>query len=145
MLAGAVSDDPDRPLTRYLVDDPRKPAPVWVEEADVRRRPIEVPPRSAVLGYVSVAQGPSDHEHRAFAEIEELCDERGWDLLEIVRDKEATRMLDRPGLEYALTQIADGAARALIVSDMQRLARSVSDLGALLEWFRRRRGHADRA
>jgi DNA invertase Pin-like site-specific DNA recombinase len=89
-----------------------------------------------VLGYVSVPQGPSDHEHRAFAEIEQVCADRGWDLLEIVRDKEATRMLDRPGLEYALTQIAAGAARALIVSDMQRLARSVSDVGALLEWFR---------
>ena len=136
VLAGAVSDDPDEPLTRYLVDDPRKPAPVWVAEEDVRRRPVEAPPRSPVLGYVSVPQGPSDHEHRAFAEIEDVCYERGWDLLEIVRDKEATRMLDRPGLEYALTQIAAGAARVLIVSDMRRLARSVSDIGALLEWFR---------
>jgi DNA invertase Pin-like site-specific DNA recombinase len=52
-----------------------------------------------------------------------------------VRDDESTRMLDRPGLEYALKQVAAGAARALIISDLQRLTRSMSDVGALLEWF----------
>ena len=45
-------------------------------------------------------------------------------------------MLDRPGLNYALREIADGRAHGLVVSDMQRLARSIVDVGALLEWFR---------
>jgi DNA invertase Pin-like site-specific DNA recombinase len=46
------------------------------------------------------------------------------------------RMLDRPGLSYALRQIAAGEAHALVVSDVRRLTRSLVDLGALLEWFR---------
>ena len=136
VLAAAVSDDPEDPRTRYLVDDPRKRAPVWVCEREVRRRRTDVPAGAPVIGYVSVPQGPSDREQGAFAEIEGFCEDRGWELSEIVRDKELTRMLERPGLQYALKQIAAGEARALVVSDLRRLTRSVSDLGALLEWFR---------
>ena len=45
-------------------------------------------------------------------------------------------MLERPGLSYALRQIAAGQASALVISDVRRLTRSMLDLGALLEWFR---------
>ena len=39
-------------------------------------------------------------------------------------------------LGYALEQIADGKADGLVVSDLQRLSRSIVDLGALMAWFR---------
>ena len=39
-------------------------------------------------------------------------------------------------MNYALERIADGRARGLVVSDLQRLSRSPGDLGALMAWFR---------
>ena len=45
-------------------------------------------------------------------------------------------MLVRPMLRYALERIAEGAARGLVVSDLEHLASSVADLGALMAWFR---------
>ena len=134
-LASAVPSD-ERSETRFLIDDPRKPAPVWVSGADVARSAGDLPSDTPVIGYVTLPGGPSDHEARAFGEIEAFCTSRGWQLLEIVRDQEGTRMLERPGLEYALREIAAGNAHGLVVSDMQRLARSIVDVGALLEWFR---------
>jgi DNA invertase Pin-like site-specific DNA recombinase len=121
---------------RFLVDDPRKPAPVWVSAGEVSRSASDLPARAPVIGYVTVPPGRSDHEEQAFEDIEAACGQRGWALLEIVRDQEQTRMLERPGLSYALRQIAGGQASALVVSDLQRLTRSLVDLGALLEWFR---------
>jgi DNA invertase Pin-like site-specific DNA recombinase len=59
-----------------------------------------------------------------------------WDLLELVSDRENGRTLDRPGLSYALDQIADGWASGLVVSELQRLSGSPAELGALMAWFR---------
>ncbi len=89
-----------------------------------------------MIGYVTVAAGQAEHDEGAFAAVEQACQERDWELLEIVRDQEGTRMLERPGLSYALRRIAGGQALALVVSDMRRLSRSLVDLGTLLEWFR---------
>jgi DNA invertase Pin-like site-specific DNA recombinase len=54
----------------------------------------------------------------------------------VVTDRESGRALERPGLNYALQEIAAGKASGLIVSDLRRLSRSMVDLGALMEWFR---------
>jgi site-specific DNA recombinase len=43
------------------------------------------------------------------------------------------KSLDRPGLRQALVMLASGAAKALIVMKLDRLTRSVRDLGLLLE------------
>ena len=51
-------------------------------------------------------------------------------------DRECGRGLERPGLAYAMEQIAEGKARGLVVSDLRRLSRSIVDLGGLMEWFR---------
>ena len=45
-------------------------------------------------------------------------------------------MVGRPGLTRALERIAAGHARGLVVADARRLVRSLTDLGALLAWFR---------
>jgi DNA invertase Pin-like site-specific DNA recombinase len=136
-LATAVppgaTDDPRR--ARYLVDDPRKPAPIWVEGADVRRSPSQLAAGEPVIGYVTIDSDPA-REQEAFMEIEALCEQAGWKLEEIVRDSDTGRMVGRPGLTGALERIAAGDARGLVVSDARSLVRSLADLGALLEWFR---------
>jgi DNA invertase Pin-like site-specific DNA recombinase len=69
-------------------------------------------------------------------QIEAACESSQWELAEVVTDRESGRGLERPGLAYALHQIAEGKARGLVVSDLRRLSRSIVDLGALMEWFR---------
>jgi DNA invertase Pin-like site-specific DNA recombinase len=97
---------------------------------------VEQAARTPAIGYVTVAAGAGEGDERASAGIEAACEGRDWDLLEIVRDHEGTRMLERPGLSYALRRIADGHADALVIGEVRRLSRSLVDLGTLLEWFR---------
>lgn len=56
------------------------------------------------------------------------------DLVEIVEDAGASAStLDRPGLQRALDLVRRGAADALVVVKLDRLTRSVRDLGAVIE------------
>jgi DNA invertase Pin-like site-specific DNA recombinase len=105
--------------------------------AAVPRAPAHLPPGQAVIGYVTVSADSGSSEARgSTAAIEATCERSGWKLLEIVRDRENGRTLDRPGLGYALERIVDGQAHGLVVSDLQRLSHSILDLGALMAWFR---------
>jgi DNA invertase Pin-like site-specific DNA recombinase len=136
-VATPPGEAPANGQTWYLVDDLRKPAPVWVRDEDVRRTPSRLQPGETVLGYVTVAADSRRNEaDAAVHEIEDACEVAGWELAEVVTDRESGRGLERPGLAYALKQIADGEARGLVVSDLRRLSRSIIDLGALMEWFR---------
>jgi DNA invertase Pin-like site-specific DNA recombinase len=95
-----------------------------------------------VLGYAclrSEGDGAAKLEMQSqLIAIENYCLRRGWTLLKVVRDVETPsgKSLARPGLGYALDQIADGQASCLMVSKLERLTRSVVELGALFEWFR---------
>jgi DNA invertase Pin-like site-specific DNA recombinase/peptidoglycan hydrolase-like protein with peptidoglycan-binding domain len=120
---------------RYLVDDARKPAPVWVRRSEIRRSPSGLAAGEPVLGYVTVDKH-TGRDHQQFTDIEEACAQAGWQLEEIIRDEDRDRMVDRPGLTSALEQIAAGHARGLVIRDVRRVTRSVADLGSLLEWFR---------
>jgi DNA invertase Pin-like site-specific DNA recombinase len=136
-VAGQSGDDPSQGQTWYLVDDVRKPAPVWVREEDVQRSPSGLASGEPVIGYVTVSsEGQRSEADGSVREIEEACERAAWELAEVVTDRESGRGLERPGLAYALKQIADGKARGLVVSDLRRLSRSIVDLGALMEWFR---------
>jgi DNA invertase Pin-like site-specific DNA recombinase len=119
----------------YLVDDPRKPAPVWIDSRHVRRSPAQLDRGGHVLGYVTAGPDPVAEQH-AFLEIEDACDQAGWRLDDIIRDRDTGRMVGRPGLTRALERIAKGDAQGLVVSDVRALARSLPELGGLLEWFR---------
>jgi site-specific DNA recombinase len=56
------------------------------------------------------------------------------DLVAVVEDAGVSaRTMDRPGLQRALAMLARGEAQALIVLKLDRLTRSVRDLGELLE------------
>jgi DNA invertase Pin-like site-specific DNA recombinase len=136
-VAGEPGADPGQGQTWYLVDDVRKPAPVWVREDDVQRSPSGLASGEPVIGYVTVSsEGQRSDADESVREIEAACERAAWELAEVVTDRESGRGLERPGLAYALQQIAEGKARGLVVSDLRRLSRSIVDLGALMEWFR---------
>jgi DNA invertase Pin-like site-specific DNA recombinase len=120
---------------RYLVDDPRKPTPVWVSRSDIRRSPSQLRPGETVLGYVT-ADDNGAREHEQFITIEEACARAGLELKEIIRDEDRPRMSNRPGLTRALEEIAAGRARGLVIAEVRRAARSVAALGSLVGWFR---------
>ena len=68
--------------------------------------------------------------------IARTCELRGLELIEIVEDVDvsATRSrLDRPGLRRVRALIADGSADAVMVWRLDRLVRSVVDVGVLLD------------
>jgi DNA invertase Pin-like site-specific DNA recombinase len=93
--------------------------------------------RDAVIGYVTLpTMVGSSRDGASSAAIEAACEHAGWKLLEIVRDRDRGRPLERPGLRYALQRIADGEARGLVVDDLQRLGHSIVNVGALMAWFR---------
>jgi DNA invertase Pin-like site-specific DNA recombinase len=99
--------------------------------------PPPVAHRDEVIGYLTTSTDAwSETDEGSAAAIEATCEDSAWGLLEIVCDRENGRTLDRPGLNYALERIADGRARGLVVSELQRLTRSPADLGALMAWFR---------
>jgi DNA invertase Pin-like site-specific DNA recombinase len=90
-----------------------------------------------VIGYVTVPpEAGHKHDDKSSQAIEAMCKRCGWELLEIVRDREVGPTLERPGLGYALERIAHRQADALVVSELKRLSRSVVDLGVLMGWFR---------
>jgi DNA invertase Pin-like site-specific DNA recombinase len=92
---------------------------------------------SALIGYVTVpADALAGEDREPMLAIEATCEHFGWRLVEIVSDREDGASLERRGLRYALERIKDGHARGLVVSDLQRISRSIIDLGALMAWFR---------
>jgi DNA invertase Pin-like site-specific DNA recombinase len=141
-----------RPEARYLVSDPHKTGPFWVTPGEIDKL---VAPASAGMRHTTNGDGASQEVVRAVgyatvpkteqpngplvrdqaAAIDALCEERGWQLIELVRDVEEPRVkgLDRPGLSYALERVTRGEASCLVVSQLRRLSPSASDLGRILE------------
>jgi len=90
-----------------------------------------------VIGYLTVPADLGSHETSASSDaIRAACVRAGWKLTEVVRDRESGRILERPGLRYALERIASDKANALVISELQHVSRSIVDLGALMAWFR---------
>jgi DNA invertase Pin-like site-specific DNA recombinase len=112
--------------------EPPAPAPAAVEAV-------------AAVGYASVPGGAEaegdgaagiDAQRRA---IEASCAAHGLRLVELVGDREPKdgKALDRAGLSHALQRIAAGDARCLVVGSLDRLSRSVADLGTIVHWLER--------
>jgi DNA invertase Pin-like site-specific DNA recombinase len=67
---------------------------------------------------------------KVYAELYDL------ELLEVIVDAgESAKSLDRPGLQRALGMLKRGEAEAMLVVKLDRLARSVRDLGHLVEKY----------
>ena len=71
-----------------------------------------------------------EEKARAYASLYDL------DLIEVIIDAgESAKTLDRPGLQRALSMLKTGKADALLVVKLDRLTRSVVDLGKLIETY----------
>jgi peptidoglycan hydrolase-like protein with peptidoglycan-binding domain/DNA invertase Pin-like site-specific DNA recombinase len=137
------------PEARYLVSDPAKQDPFWVSQDEVtnivppaRSRPFQTTvgdtQQVRALGYVSV---PANEELQSavfdaqLSAIDLYCEERGWDMVEVVRDVEspAAPDVERQGLLYALEKIGRGEASCIVVSELGRLSSSAAALGGILD------------
>ena len=68
------------------------------------------------------------------AKVEQYAALYDLDLVAVIVDGgHSAKTLNRPGLQGALAMLASGAADALLVAKLDRLTRSVRDLGALIE------------
>ena len=92
-----------------------------------------------IIGYARLSRA-SREESTSIARQRELvrttCAARGFTLVEIIEDVDvsATKSrLDRPGLNRVRAMIAAGEAEAVMVWRLDRLVRSVSDVGVLLD------------
>jgi DNA invertase Pin-like site-specific DNA recombinase len=90
-----------------------------------------------VLGYVRVSteeQGRNgasiDAQRRA---IRSEAERRGWQVVEVIEDLGySAKDLRRPGIQLALERLEKGDARALVVSKLDRLSRSLLDFTGLM-------------
>jgi DNA invertase Pin-like site-specific DNA recombinase len=129
--------DPSLDSWTRLPDRDERVEPMPAGEADGEPPPSQLPGGRPVIGYITVSADPDSGEtERWSAAIAATCKRSDWNLVEIVADREGGRTLERPGLGYALDRIAGGHACGLVVSDLQRLSRSIVDLGTLMAWFR---------
>jgi hypothetical protein len=93
--------------------------------------------REPMIGYLATpAVAWSDEHERSAAAIEAVCERSAWELLDIVWERENGMPQERPELSYACERIARGQARGLVVSDLQRLSRSETEMGAFMAFFR---------
>ena len=123
-----------------------EPGPEPVADAPAPRRPMPhptapAPPATVAIGYAS-APGDSDRAEQLDAQREQIraaCATRGIELVDVVCDREPAhgKALDRAGLTQALARIAGGDATCLVVCGLDRLSRSVAELGPLVRWSQR--------
>jgi DNA invertase Pin-like site-specific DNA recombinase len=130
------------------------PAAEQEEEEETEQRPVEqrpeprpaktpkaAPASGAVraVGYASVnGGGKSTVELDAQKRAIDRCAERlNLDLVEVVREREPEKgkALDRAGLSYLIERIAAGDASCLVVTGLDRLSRSVAELGTIVQWL----------
>lgn len=97
-----------------------------------------------VVGYVRVSTEEQAREGVSLdaqeAKLRQYCALYELELVAVIRDAGASaKTLDRPGLSQALAALDTGEAAGLLVAKLDRLTRSVRDLGALLEGYFERR------
>jgi Putative peptidoglycan binding domain/Resolvase, N terminal domain/Recombinase len=92
-------------------------------------------PDLPVIGYVS-SESPEHAEAQA-AVIAEACEDRGWELEQVVHDRWDARApsFRRPGLSHALDRLRTGSASRLVVNELEQLAESLAELQLVLAWF----------
>jgi len=137
----AVSTRPGvRPARAPAVEPPRA---TGVPETPVPQ--VDRPARTAIraLGYASIPADDESGSAHALEQqrqaIERTCERLGLELVEVVREREprAANALERAGVNYLIERLAAGDASCLVVSGLDRLSRSVSELGTLVQWLER--------
>jgi DNA invertase Pin-like site-specific DNA recombinase len=131
----AVQDSPE-------VAPAPDPATVETDAAGAGDRPEPARAREAVraLGYASV---PADAGGKELAaqnrSIQQAAGRLGVELVEVIREREpkAGKALDRAGLSYLIERLATGDASCIVVTGLERLSRSVAELGTIVQWLER--------
>ncbi len=141
--------DTATPSGRHAVSPREVAAPLGEEEPEpAEAQPPPQAPKTPqtgealrALGYASVhgeAQGTSELDAQKGA-IRRRAQRLGLNLVEVVREREPERgqALDRAGLSYLIERIAAGDASCLVVTGLDRLSRSVAELGTIVQWLER--------
>jgi DNA invertase Pin-like site-specific DNA recombinase len=133
------------PLPGQAVSDQAPPTEHAVKAADDRptmTAPVAAPASRSglqagalVIGYVTGPRAGRSEEHPPERDVERACERSGWQLVEVVRDREDGSILERPALTAALERITAGQAHGLVVNDARLLSRSV-DFAKFVQWFR---------
>ena len=122
--AATLPEPEPEPATTALVPAaPRPPAPARTTS-----------PR--VVGYAMVNAEDNDADATAAA-LALHCAHRGWSLVEVIHDRRdpMRRLIDRPGLVYAVNMIGSRRATGLIVARIRDFTHRVADLAMLLKWL----------
>jgi hypothetical protein len=121
-----------RPVSAEPEPEPEPPAapmpPPALKPASAAR------PRERVVAYTT-GKNPRELRHQA-EKIERACSERGWALAQVVRERRNGNG-NRPGLRFALQQLADGAGSRLVTCRVNDVGRNQAELAALLRWCAR--------
>src|ERR1035441_4062759 len=104
--------------------------------------PTQQAPIKAV-GYSRVStEQQADHGVSLEAQLEKIkamAVVQGAEVIEIITDAgESAKSLDRPGMARLLAMVDAGKVQVVIIAKLDRLTRSVKDLGELLERFQKR-------
>jgi DNA invertase Pin-like site-specific DNA recombinase len=117
----------------------------WLRIARRRRRApaaepaappaIAAPAARRALGYVCLGDGSAGLDERR-SQIRAWCAAHAVELATVVHDSEVNGDgHSRPSLRWALEQIANGQAEALVVAQLHDLSSTVANLSPLLSWF----------
>lgn len=98
------------------------------------------------IGYVRVSTEDQVREGVSLdaqeARLRAFCEAKGWNLVEVVRDEgRSAKDLNRPGLQRILAELPkrQRGFDTILVVKLDRLTRSVKDLGTLMDAFKRAR------
>ena len=88
-------------------------------------------------GYARVSTLSQDLDAQ-IEKIRRFCDYRGIELMNVYTDKASGKNMDRPGFQKMLQDLELQAhmADVVIVHELDRLGRSLSDLIRIAEWFK---------
>jgi DNA invertase Pin-like site-specific DNA recombinase len=142
---GAVAPEAPAPELAPTPEPAVAPEPTVASAA-----PAEPPPPAAAeppvqvvtraLGYASVpaaTEGDAEELRAQEQSIARRCKALGIDLIEVVREREPKtgKALDRAGLSFLIERVAAGDASCVVVTGLERLSRSVAELGGIVQWL----------
>lgn len=92
------------------------------------------------IGYIRVSTTEQAESGLSLAhqrsKVEAYAQAMDLDMVAVIEDAgESAKSLNRPGIQKALDMIRKGEAQALVILKLDRLTRSVKDLGTLVETF----------
>lgn len=97
-----------------------------------------------VIGYIRVSTTEQDQSGLGLADqeakIRAYCDLYNLSLVEIKKDAASGKNMERPGLQNALALLKSGQVEGIIVAKLDRLTRSVRDMGILLDKYFQKNG-----